>query len=404
QAFAQDIFTLFEKAIETTDATDFYENYFSVPDTLNFFDFKTRLNWLAFGSYLPGPDTKREFNDEMADLVNTTPAGLQLPMLDKIMYMYREKFLYSYRYSFGALNAPELFANLAICPAPKKEEIKNLALVHSGKFTYEGSENNHFLFRHLFTKTLYKVRQDSVQAPPTDDKAKKTYDFSVIKWNNDWWITGMMVVNELKPAEIANYQKQPFTKFWMYGPEEAEKLQKSVDLMHASFVEYYGSPLATFNSPEELESSLQDYFDFHAEKQGAADENYRKKRLSSRKEQEKLTASAIQNLPDEEKPTGIFFVKGVGTVTISNIAEIIRRMEAESLSSDEQLKLFLDLSINLLPAVAEYLLQHYPTKNVKFPIPGSQVDALENMAYFWRYYNPEEFGPIYPLVTTVEFE
>ena len=403
-AFAQDIFDLFENAIETTDATDFYESYFSVPANLNFFDFKTRLAWLTFDAYLLGPDANRAFADDMDELFAASPPQIQREMIAKFMYANREKYLYAHRFSFGALNAPELFAKLATCPEPKIEEIKNLALVHSGKFTYEGAENNYFLFRHLVTKQLYRVRQDSVQQPPTDATDKSIYDFSVVKWDNDWWITGILIVNELSPAKITNYQDQPFTKSWMYAPEQLQKLQESTELMYASFVEYYGSPLAIFDSPAKLEASLEDYFDFHAEKQGLADEGYKKRREAFKNEQQKLRSAAIQDLPDEEKPTGIFFMKGVGTITIANIAEIIRMMEAPSLSEKEQVDLFLDLYINLLPAVSEYLLQNYPTKNVKFPLPGSQVDALQNKEYFWRFYNPQEFAPIYPLLTMVDFK
>jgi hypothetical protein len=77
-------------------------------------------------------------------------------------------------------------------------------------------------------------------------------------------------------------------------------------------------------------------------------------------------------------------------------------MEAELLTDIEQVSLFLDLYLNLLPAVSEYLLQKYPTKNVIFPLQASQVDALQNKEYFWRFYNPQEFEPNYPLLTMVD--
>lgn len=48
---------------------------------------------------------------------------------------------------------------------------------------------------------------------------------------------------------------------------------------------------------------------------------------------------------------------------------------------------------------ARYLLDTYGTRNFRYPITMSRVDAVRDAEFLWRFHSPDEFDAVYPKIS-----
>jgi len=107
----------------------------------------------------------------------------------------RNEFIYGKRSSFSALTAGEWIAGFVRASEQKKQEIRDLKFVHSGKYKpLNRADNTYWYFTHCFTGIEYAVRRNSFDKkfklsslPPGD-----VLNMTLIRWNNEWWLSGVM--------------------------------------------------------------------------------------------------------------------------------------------------------------------------------------------------------------------
>jgi hypothetical protein len=404
-ALADRLFQAFEDRIEAMYTTDFYEEFLTVPDDMNFFLMKEKLIWLAQKSYLVGVDFRYDSNARVQEMLEEAPPWMTPDYAGKLSYALMEDYLFVERSSFGALNVPEWFAGLARCSEGRREEIRKLRYRHTGEYTYEGKEKHTYLFRHLFTDQVYRVRQDSVQKMKLEQRKNEVFTLSLLPWNGDWWISGVLMGMQKSDAEIEAYRNKPFTLGWMLPAGELQKLHEATDAMHEAFREFYGADLALFTSEQALSDSTQDYLDFYSERKlGRPAAEARQSREEYARQHRKDEPGAIKNVLQTEDDLGLFFAKGEGTLIFPAVQHTIELMQKSSLTPEENLDLFQNLTTGYKPVFAEYLLNHYPAKNLRIPAPQSRINALENIPYFWRFHHPQEFDEKFPMITSVNWQ
>jgi hypothetical protein len=398
----KEIFELLEQYIDESPASSHYEKLFTIKANSDFFDFKTTLNWFSTEAYTMGIEFGNNINNQLESL---SVKEKLTPNFGVLIYQFKEDYLYRKRSSFGALNATEWLALVCRCSEDKKQEIRELSERHSKHFVSEGSESKDFLkFRHYVTEKEYLVFKDSFQKSISKIKQGDICEMYLVKWDKKWWLSGAMISYPQNSSErnLKDVKMKQIENQWILDEKALSvNRQTAIDLEKA-FIQLYGSRLKLCRSVEELQAILNDISEQSAKNKGNYDEFKERKEDRNPSIANTITASLKKEFGNNTD-LAVFYLEGQGTQMMVGAKETIDALKAKNLPLEDSVELFISLSNGYAPQVAQYFLENYPTKNVKIP-GSSQINALKNMPYFWRFNSPAEYDKIYPLYTTINDE
>ncbi|MES2734278.1 MAG: DUF3843 family protein [Bacteroidota bacterium] len=399
---AEKLYEALEPGIDDSPATEMYDKLFSVPDKQDFFGCKEPLQWFAIQSYLIGMDFGRQLRELTYE---AQYSGKFAPEhIGPVLYAISEPFVFTKRSSYSALNAPEWFSRVARCSAQKREEIKNLCYWHPGKYRLEETHDKTYIrFTHLYTNQTYLVRRDSFQNSKKPGTDGMMFQMTLIQWNGDWWLSGIMYSLYDTEKEMKQYQRSITNTPWILPDNLIQTSIKATEEMYQSFVNFFGSPLAQFKNKAEINEKTQAFMEYQAltkepDPQKLATLQQKFRESAGIKNSAVDYTQEFKGRPDKDFAT--FFAEGLGIITFQGVGDIIQLMEKHALSPKEKVDLFVSLTNGFQPVFARWLLANYPTQNIGIPVK-SDVDGLQNMEFFWRFYHPEEFDKIYPMTIVV---
>jgi hypothetical protein len=397
---AAKVFVYLEDRIEETPGIDFYEQYLKVTASMDLYELKDKLFWMSTKSYLMGWEFGAKWEDESVKLVKAY--SNQPEMIAPMNYAMTEDFIYSKRSPFAAMNAPEWLSKLARCDDQTREVIRQLSQRHQGYYTCTGITDGHYIFQNIKTEKEYLVVKHSIKNPLTDrDINNITYIMNLVKWDGDWWLTGMMSGWVMGEQERKKAMNQPVSQFWAWPEETQKRLRDSTEKMYHAFTDLFGSPLALFSNRAEFEKANRDFFQHYTASLGVEpDPDYERRR---KEYQELFGGTDILDFSQFPKTDGygIFFLKGVGMISLSDIQDIIISQKKKNLTKEEQVDLFYNIVYNTQPEVADYLLERFGHENFRHPVDASKIDPYRDRYFYWRFYHPDEFGGHYPMMSEV---
>lgn len=407
QLMAQDVFSHFENVIEDCPAIDFYDKFFTIKDEEHFFAFKLKMAWFTTKSYLLGVDFKEKMDEQKAQLVEQVKINrVEAANLYPLSYALLEKFLFQKRSSYSALNGPEWFAKIAKCSEQKRQDIVDLTYWIDGKFFLKEKQKKHFVFEHLLTKVQYNALVESFQNTdkmPVSDK--KAYNMHMIRWNGDYWLSGMMFTTDMTPMSIKKYKAEPFNTPWMLPEASLESMKETTRLMYDAFIGFFGAPMAMFDSEQELEKAHVAYSDYYAKTLNAdVTDTFEERNKKFKEEYGKTDAKTFSDFHGNTKESvGLFFIEGVGMHTAGAVKECVKLLKAPSITKDEQASLFVDFANGYIPPICDFFLKEYGGKNLKMPVSAT-LDVVKYLPFFQRMNSPEEFDRPYPAIMMIDTE
>jgi Protein of unknown function (DUF3843) len=406
-AMAEDIFDHLENIIDDSPAIDFYDNFFTIKESEDFFSFKLKMTWFTTESYLLGIDFKGKMQERQAELTEEVKKGKVEPgHFPKFAYAILESFLYQKRSSYSALNGPEWFAKVARCSEQRKQEIVDSTYWIDGKFYLKEKQKEHFVFEHLITNVRYKALISSFQGANQMYISDKTaYNMHMIRWNDVYWLSGVMFTSDMTPMSIKKYKADRFTTPWMFPDSTLQHMIETTQLMYDAFVKFFGSPMAIFNDGEELEKANIEYMDFYAKSlKTEATDTFEERNERFKEAYGKTNDRKMADFHGNSKDSvGFFFTEGVGMHTAGRVRECVQLLKAPTISKDKTASLFVDFANGYIPAICDYLLSEYGGKNIKMPV-NETLDVVKHLPFFQRMNSPEEFDRPYPLITMIHDE
>jgi len=402
-AMASKAFVLLEETIDNAPATTLYEKYFTIKAEDNFFALKEKLIWFGTSSYLLGI----EMTPRLMETIEENLDKIVPEYLDKMTYMLSEPYAFSVRSSFSALNSSEWFAEVARCTPAVKKAIRQLQYGHSGNYLLVNSTHTYFEFRHGQTNRLYRVRRDSLKGgKPLPASAHKDGFFSMNlrQWQSEWWLSGVLANSATIQTERDAYRNSPVQTAWLHEDSTLAKLRSIEAEYERAFLDFFGSRLVVFRDEQEYTSASRQYVDFT------------NKRLINPKQpvpsaanpwlkkwQDKFQPNeTVDPIFKKAKDISMFYRHGEGTSVLANLkADVIEMLSASNLTDTDGKELFEIIAVNMNPALGRYLLDTYGTHNFRFPIEASHVDAVRDIEFFWRFYSPEEFSDVFPMITMI---
>jgi hypothetical protein len=396
---AIEIYQYLEPMVETINPTSFYEKYLVVTGKEDFFVIKEKLSWFANFSYLLGTEYQIFMKQEMSALADLIKRDASyMAYADLLTYQLMDELIYKKYSSFSALNCLTWFSCFVIADDAVKQNIQNLVYRHSGAYLYaEDFDKENFRYINMETRREYLVYKESIkQAHRKMRPNTNVFDCHLVFWNGRWWQTGMATGREKE-----NY-KEPMIKTysvpWTYSDDLLQKSKEGIAEMYKNHLDFYGSPLFLAKNIDNIVESTAALI----KKTRMAKGNIKESPMET--EAEKIRQKKLLTKQFGTNATGIgyFFIEGVGQVVEPHLGQIIVNMNAKTLSITDQKKLYFELIANINPHVSAYLIAHYPTKNLLYPVETSHKTPLDFLPYFWRFHFPSEFGLKIPMLTMVD--
>ena len=401
---AQDAFLILEETIDDAPATAFYEDYLTVKATDDFFLLKEKLGWFSISSYLLGAELAPKLQDTIDENIMTYPPE----HISKMIYMLSEPYTFSVRSSFSALNTAEWFAEVARCSPEVKDAIRQTQQGHTGNYQLVDDTNKiYYVFRHEQTDRLYRVRRDSLfGGKPLPGSATKSdlMAMNLRKWHNDWWLSGILISVPINEDQRKAYQDKLVRDAWLYDDDKLASVREAEVGQERAFLACFGSPLAIFQNEKEYMAAADRLMEVSNQmnmKHDVVLPPGHEAKMQRRSEQFKEG----NRLPPEfrkAKDVSMFYRSGVGSMIFTNVkADAIDILTASAPTEKQRKELFEFMAISMNPDLGRYLLDTYGTHNFRYPIEASRVNAVRDIEFLWRFYSPDEFGPIYPMVSLI---
>ena len=384
------IFEYLEPKIDEINPTSFYDKYLVVKANDNFFDVKFKLIWFTHKSYLMSAETQPKALAQLEKLKITVKEAPHLAAYaDKIVYQIQDDTIYTHQSAYSALCATEWFAKIAKTDDDTKEGIKNLKKRHQGSCLYDKDyDKDFYLYINMETKREYLVYKQSINQGKSHatPEEKLIFNCSLIFWNKMWWQTGTAMA--VKDSNYKTAYVPAYTVPWTYSDEIQKMQQEQLEEMYNVHLEVCGSPLYIAKDREDLmDKTLQ------------TTKRYNQKHGKNKQTDEDFEAMAkvqrqtlFKNIDKNDQGIAYFYVKGVGQIFVIGIGEIIEIMENQNLPEEEQKNLFWRLAADTNLHVAAYLIENYPTHNIKFSGKEMLQKDVALLPFYWRFYSPEEFG------------
>ena len=402
---AQAVFELLEEAIDDAPATAFYDTYLRVQATDNFFLLKEKLNWFGSQSYLLGT----ELGPKMLAAQRENVTKFSPEYAGQMAYMTAEPYAFSVRSSFSALNAAEWFADVARCAPAVKDAIRQTQFVHMGNFDLVSeADKTYYEFRHLQTRRLYRVRRDSLRngKPLARETRNDMFMMSLRQWQTDWWLSGILAALPATEAQLADFKAKPVSQAWLYDEADLAKVRESERAQEQDFLAFFGGPLAIFANEKDYFAAADALMKYSRDNRPKAMRDVvllpdEQARLDKKRDQ----FTGQQSLPAQFRKAndiGLYYRSGMGSMIFSNVkTDAIDLLTAAAPTDKQRRELFEYVVVSMNPWLGRYLLDTYGTRNFKFPVSRSRVDAVRDIEFFWRFYSPDDYGPVFPMITLV---
>jgi hypothetical protein len=350
--------------------------------------------------------TKKEhalLEDMKEEVQKAHNRGIPPDAIFKILYTQRDRYLFRKRSSFSALTTPEWLARIVQCSDNKKREIEQLTYWIDGTFTYESETKDHIMLCHLQSKEVFPIRKDSFQKGKTPKLAGEGLyaKLHAVKWNGEYNMSGAFLATPMTEKDILKEKSQPYSAPWMMTDETLKASRESTDNMHSAFLEYFKSPMAIFNNQIKLQKEQMAFVEFYNSKLKAKESFWERSKRFLQQSGQKENYLDLGDL-GHKNDVALFFVEGEGTQIINDVRGVIHRLTSKNLTKREQVDLYISLANGFHPQVVTFLLETYGSDNLKFPFDSDEIDMKKALPFFWRMNSPEEFDPVYPMMTMVE--
>jgi len=275
------------------------------------------------------------------------------------------------------------------------------------QFLFEKEAGNYWIFKEIHTDRLFPLRKESVNLPRDAREKGQMQAMTIVPWKEEWWMSGtMMSFGQIPAYQIEQTKKDIHnTPFYAYTRDQQMTLHQNTELMYQLFLEYFGAPIILFEKNEELHKAMKDFGDFYNERRVTDKEAAKKSKEKYDSRYKNLSEDRkIENLQfDAPKGIALIFLPMVGNVIDPNLGEVISLMKAPDIDVKDARFLFgALLGEDTHYFVTNYLLQHYPTHNLIYPIPASEIDVVREAPFLSRFLNPNDFGVSIPNLRNID--
>ncbi len=229
------IYDLFDKEYETAHETDYYDDFFTIKETNDYFKIREKVFWLS-KSYLFEEITNEFMSSNMEEYQNPQTQE-DLIRIQIAGTGYTEDSIYKNNTEFSALTVFELFVELARATPECKKKLKQIDKRNWGFYKFLSKQGKYTIFENIGTKKEYKVLSDSMGKGGKMPK-NALFVCTFILWNNDWWLSGLLMQHP--DTKLTDETKGGFQReLYLYSPFYKEKMDEMVIIQQKDFKNYF---------------------------------------------------------------------------------------------------------------------------------------------------------------------
>jgi len=392
----------FEARIDEAPVTDFYEKWLKIGPDTPFFDLKRRLKWMAFENYLIGPEFGRGMIAELNEMAEKHSKMFQEIDPGKMAYSMEDEYLYQKSASWCAMTAPDWLADVARCPEEVRPKIRRLFQRVTGTFLYDGCDDHYYHFRFIRSNRLFHIRRESVNLETDDMRTGvEAGVFGIVNWCGDWWLSGTYMGWELSAKDIEKIRLDPkAVNFYGWTDAEQQLIRDRTAEMESAFIEYFGDRLVVFPNQKAMAAAMEAQQAFWNEKKVQKSAPATAKSKLAKQIARQYTGFKDLNFGDRNS-VAAYFIPGEGVFMSPVVPELIHRLQADKLSTEESDELFYTLFKECTPPLARLLVERYTGKNLIFPQMDNPDFVAQHFEFFLHYYNPGDFREVVPNLSLV---
>ena len=387
---AKYIFNLFEEELDQAYETDFYETYFSIKTSDDFYEVKLKLQWFAFHSYLLG----FEFSDQLVEqqqevrgeLLEEEDIDFEYFQLATITLVEHLSFKTLSRWA--GMSALEWFSEIARADDACKKQLLGLGVRHMGKYVFNGEvDSDHYLFQHLYSRQEYHVPMRGFSQELNLDKGIACMACFLL-WGDQWVLSGITMRLGMNNAMIREYQEKGEPQLYDYVESYRKKVLEAQMKLEETFRSFFKDHLVIMESEEALKGSLKEYYRFHQKEVNSG------KKLFVVKEEPEL-----QFAPDYDGDVeGVAIYERKGKLEFVEDIKRFIQIACMDEEPDREERLFLEDYVVFSDFSAPFFIElnkRYDLKNLHaaFNVPKAIFDMNPDqmLSYYLRFLKPLDF-------------
>lgn len=390
EQFTEIAIDIIEEHLDELPTTEFYSAYLTLPDDINFYELKEKMQWLALDCYLAFFDAKVRLTLNFDQIMKKRPDSIYTYQL---FYGLRTEYTFDKLSRYSALSTQDWMTRICISSETTKAQIRNLFYSVKGRFVYGGKkEGKHRLFAPEM-EAPFEILESSTTKDWEDYQQGWYIYTSLVYWQGTYWVNGTVASDPTQNTKITSSLNLPFG----WQPEDVKvRTLEFTHLLENAFIHAFGSYMYLPENQDDLNhrfEALSNYVDEHSPYKGENEPE-----LPAIPEPVDLT----QVLQDEfrfKKGAALYFVPGSGIILHPDIQVMIDLLKkSESLDATDRRKLFQLAVIKTKSELANYILDQYPNKPIYFPISVDDLDTRPYLGFLSRYFAPQTFIPMEPMM------
>ena len=391
---AVDVFNVLDKLWDKAPVTEFYDEYFTIEDDINFFDFKNKLTWFGMDAYPLHKERNKKHLDRLIELLgDTNPNSVPKEQISQYSFMIIDEQTLVHRTYYNAMLPVEWFLKVIRASDKFKEEAMSVADPIWGSYTWVEENETHHLFKYQGHDRIFEVSKKSFNTaihPEPDNLVA----MRIVPYQGECYMSGIVSIFK-EEEEKARFQNPNPPPFHVFDDEDQEKFIVINKSMEEDFKTQFGSLFYFSETPEELLEKVTEYTQFQYQNKKAdnpdiPDFNYEESLEDNKRIIPKDPRSAVTFIPNQ----GMMFEIGIGE-WLDQIDKL------NTLDRQASGKLLFHLCGELYPETLDMVLEKYQPKTpLLFPVDLSAIDFWPYLTFFSRYMQPDVYGPRRPFMVS----
>lgn len=420
---AQKIYAIFDDALENeaVETSNFYEKFLTITEKTDFFDIKSKYDWVSFGSYLCAMEFFAAYRETIEKLQNK-PDNFTQKYLSELVYLERNKFYYKKNSSMAALPTRLILAQIARTSESIREKIRETNHYAQGMFFMHKQLDKKLIDLQIIgTKERILLNINSINVKGQKHfKPKTTHIISLVKWGEEYWQSGISV--PLGGVETANNvlkdkktnQAAPSKRNPTITKATVANLHKIQAQHTIVFQAYFGSLIVFTQSEAKTQTLMNDYFQWQNDNmpQTEADGADEDKAMSADYWQKCADTPKIRKLRAQlPEITDYYFMmvpgSGITLNHVEDLKEVPRITKKGSKMTQEDGTILFECIIYTHPMMSSYLFQQYDFSSFGFRMGASPQECAQlrvSLPALQRFYQPDEYHLLCPEQSVIDTE
>jgi len=257
------IFDILEDAWEIAPENSELLTLFTINPDEDYYLIRLRLSAFMMETYLFIPDSAAIFENNKEDIIEEHENN---PHLAQLVQNEFDQFLFSTRTKLLALRINEWFANILGSEHPLYESILTISPKITGNFTITHKDSLFHYFEHIATKRTFPVITTSLEGTSIELKPGDVVFISLIRWQQNWWFSGVLI-NHINKQDVIDRElksQSTFSEFVFLDLEQfPEKISEQLSLMNQAFLELTNGSNLVFMPHNKVEEFVSLFIEQH---------------------------------------------------------------------------------------------------------------------------------------------